>query len=471
MTNQMLGRLACRFQFSLGEEFADEVSVLLLISNARHSTLGAAAPNRRQRSSGEIMSSVKEPKQGLPLEGVRVLELTHIVAGPSGGALLADLGADIIKIEHPDLGDTARSSGNQGAGFFTFNRNKRFLAMDLRKPGARKVFEQLVTKADVVLDNFAPGALDRIGLNYAWGSNINPRIIYCSLKGFLSGPSGDRPSLDELAQMEGGLAYLTGMKDRPMRAGASITDIGAAAYGVIGILAALHRRSITGRGDHIESGLFETIVYWISQHVTNVQMTGKNPQPRGREDSGMGRTMGWGVYQLFPTVDGRQIFIAVTGNRHWAGLCNALGFDDWKDSEDFNSNKKRTANKPRIALRVKEAVEKLAYDDIAARLYKGLVPFAPVNSPQDIANDPHLNTRGHFMEVNPQGKPYKVPKPPFSMNQTVDFSVRAQPASIGAHTNEILADLGYTPAQIEALKQEGAVAHTDRMLNPGESQE
>jgi crotonobetainyl-CoA:carnitine CoA-transferase CaiB-like acyl-CoA transferase len=430
---------------------------------------GGPQPTRFSGKTGEqqIMNP-QEQKQALPLQGVRVVELTHIVAGPSGGVLLADLGADIIKIEHPDLGDTARSSGNQGAGFYTFNRNKRFLALDLKKPGGRRIFEQLVKQADIVLDNFAPGALDRAGLNYEWGRKINPRIIYCSVKGFLSGPSSDRPSLDELAQMEGGLAYLTGFKDRPMRAGASITDIGAAAYGVIGILAALHRRNTTGVGEHIESGLFETIAYWISQHVTNVQMTGKNPQPRGREDSGMGRTMGWGVYQLFPTIDGRQIFIAVTGNRHWEGLCKALGFDDWKDDERFNSNKKRTANKPEIALRIKDAVEKLQYEDISQRLYKNLVPYAPVNSPVDLVDDAHLNQRGHYLQVSPQGTPYKVLKPPFSMENTVDFSVRHQPATLGAHTDDILTELGYTAAQIAALKAEGVVDKTDAMLNPGE---
>ena len=159
-------------------------------------------------------------RQKLPLEGVRVLELSHIVAGPSGGAMLGDLGADVIKIEHPASGDTARSQSNGGQTFYSFNRNKQFLALDLRKAGGKKVFEKLVAQADVVLDNFAPGALKRLGLDYEWGCKVNPRVIYCSIKGFLPGPYSDRPFLDELAQMGGGLAYLTGFKDQPMRAGA-----------------------------------------------------------------------------------------------------------------------------------------------------------------------------------------------------------------------------------------------------------
>ena len=211
------------------------------------------------------MSDAAADKQRLPLQGVRVLELSHIVAGPSGGMILADLGADVIKIEHPAAGDTARSQANQGSTFYTYNRNKKFLALDLKHAQGKKIFEKLVARSDIVLDNFVPGALARLGLDYAWARNVNRRIIYCSEKGFLPGPYSDRPFLDELAQMAGGLAYLTGFENQPMRAGASITDIGAATYGIVGILAALYRREQTGEGDSIESGLYETVVFWISQ--------------------------------------------------------------------------------------------------------------------------------------------------------------------------------------------------------------
>ena len=201
------------------------------------------------------MSSETTPKQRLPLDGIRVLELSHIVAGPSGGMILADLGADVIKIEHPQSGDTSRGSGNNGATFFTYNRNKKYLALDLRQAKGKAIFERLVKNADVVFNNFAPGALDRLGLGYEWGRRINPRIIYCAVKGFLPGPFGDRPYLDELAQMAGGLAYLTGLKDLPLRAGASVTDIGAATYGALAVVAALFRRHSTGVGESIEAGL------------------------------------------------------------------------------------------------------------------------------------------------------------------------------------------------------------------------
>ncbi|HKA43324.1 MAG TPA: CaiB/BaiF CoA-transferase family protein [Burkholderiales bacterium] len=413
------------------------------------------------------MAGASPSRQKLPLEGVRVLELSHIVAGPSGGLILGDLGADVIKIEHPETGDTARSHSNSGSTFYSFNRNKKYLALDLGKPDGKLIFERLVAQSDVVLDNFAPGALRRLGLDYEWGRGVNPRIIYCSVKGFLPGPYADRPFLDELAQMAGGLAYLTGFKDQPMRAGASITDIGAATYGVIGILSALYRRERTGVGDCIDSGLYETIVFWVSQYITTVQLTGVNPPPRGSRDSTMGAYMGWGVYQLFPTRDGRQIFIAVTGNRHWAGLCDALDFGDWKHAPEFSSNRKRSAQKPRIAERVKQAVEQLTYDEIAARLYKALVPYSPVNTPLDLIDEKQLKEGRRWLHLAVGNERFKLPKLPIAMGGTAEFEVREQPGCLGEHTDSILAALGYSAPEIEKLKAERVVLRSDRMLNIG----
>jgi crotonobetainyl-CoA:carnitine CoA-transferase CaiB-like acyl-CoA transferase len=415
-------------------------------------------------SSNPIQADAPLRNQRLPLEGIKVLELSHIVAGPSGGMMLGDLGAEVIKIEHPRHGDTARNQNNDGATFYTFNRNKKYLALDLQKPEGKQVFERLVSSYDVVLDNFAPGALERLGLDYEWGSKVNPRIIYCSVKGFLPGPYGDRPFLDELAQMAGGLAYLTGFKDQPMRAGASITDIGAATYAVIGILAALHRRNLTGRGESIEAGLYETIVFWISQYITGAQIKGANPPPRG-EHSTMAATMGWGVYQLFRTSDERQVFIAVTANRHWGALCEVLGFDDWKDAAAFNSNKKRSLQKPRIAERIAPAVARFSFEDICARLYGAGIPHAPVNTPMDLLDERHLAEAGRWLELQVPGRRFKVPKLPLDFRTTTDFEVRNQPDSLGHDSDHILAGLGYSAGEIERLKVAGAVLTSDRMLN------
>ncbi len=410
------------------------------------------------------MSEQTIRRQALPLAGIRVLELSHIVAGPSGGVILGDLGADVIKIEHPEVGDTARGQANNGSTFYTFNRNKKYLALDLRQPAGKQVFERLVARADVVFDNFAPGALDRLGVGYEWGRQVNPRVIYCSVKGFLPGPYSDRPFLDELAQMAGGLAYLTGLKDQPMRAGASITDIGAATYGVIGVLAALLRRQSTGVGEHVEAGLYETIVFWVSQYITGAQLTGKDPLPRGERNTGMGDTMGWGVYRLFPTKDGTPVFIAVTGNRHWAGLCDALGFDDWKDHPDFSNNRKRSAQRPRIAARVTEAVAKLSYEEITRRLYERKIPFAPVNTPLGLLEDRQMNEANRWLELEVPGHRFRVPKLPIDLATTRAFEVREQPAPIGGHTDAILSEIGYSAQEIEALKADKVVVRSQRML-------
>ncbi|MCC7082790.1 MAG: CoA transferase [Burkholderiales bacterium] len=418
------------------------------------------------------MDNETRRKQHLPLEGVRVLELSHIVAGPSGGMMLADLGADVIKIEHPDGGDTSRGSGNNGATFFTYNRNKKFLALDLRRAKGKAVFERLVRGADVVFHNFSPGALDRLGLGYEWARAVNARIIYCAVKGFLPGPFGDRPYLDELAQMAGGLAYLTGLKDLPLRAGASVTDIGAATYGALAVVAALFRRHSTGIGESIEAGLYETVVFWVGQAITTTQMTGKDAMPRGeRTSSGMDDKMGWGVYRLFPTRDGSQVFIAVTGNRHWTALCELLGFDDWKDSPEFNTNRKRSAQKGRLAERIKAAVLEYDFADITRKLGEHRIPYAPVNTPMTLLSEQHLNEARRWLGLDVAGHKLKVPKLPIAMSQTQEFEVRDPPGTIGNHTDSILAEAGYSAAEIEALKAEKVVAATARMLTdlPGES--
>src|SRR5215470_7095779 len=244
----------------------------------------------------------------LPLAGLRVLELGHIIAGPSAGLLLADLGADVIKVERPGDADQSRGAPmGLSANSHFLNRNKRSIAIELKGSSeGRELFLRLVGVSDVVIDNFAHGAVEAFGLGYDVLSRTNPRLIYLALKGFLPGPYEARPFLDELAQMSAGLAYMTGPRGQPMRAGASIVDVGAAAYGVIAVLAALQQRTRTGLGQKITSGLFETTVFWVAQWLASYAATGEPSVPL--PELKQGARMGWGIYDLFTSADGEQVF-------------------------------------------------------------------------------------------------------------------------------------------------------------------
>src|SRR5215212_7496635 len=292
---------------------------------------------------------------GLPLGDLRMLELGHIVAGPTAGLILADLGADVIKIERPDGGDQARRMpGGVSAVYYFLNRNKRSFAVDLKAPEGKALFLRLVETADVALDNFAPGALDGLGLGYAALAEANPRLIYLSVKGFLPGPYERRPSLDELAQMMGGLAYMTGPRGRPLRAGASIVDIGAASYGVIGVLAALREREQTGRGQAITAGLFETTVFWVGQWMAWAEATGQPSTPMS--EIGQSQRMGWGIFHLFETADEQQVFVGVTSDAHWARFCAAFGLADLAGDPRLDTNLKRVAAREWLLPRVREVL-------------------------------------------------------------------------------------------------------------------
>jgi crotonobetainyl-CoA:carnitine CoA-transferase CaiB-like acyl-CoA transferase len=395
------------------------------------------------------------PTGRLPLSGVRVIELGHIVAGPSGGLILADLGADVIKVEEPRAGDQSRAMPNHGSTFYAFNRNKRSFAINLKAERGREVFGRLVRTADVVLDNYAPGVLDRLGLGYDWGSDLNPRVIYCSVKGFLPGPYGDRPLLDELAQMMGSMAYMTGPAGQPLRAGASVIDIAGATYGVLATLAALYDRERTGRGQRIQSGLFESTVFLSAQHVAQAGLTGRAPVPMPAR--GMGSRLGWGVYQLFATRDGRQVFIAITSNAHWERFCTEFGLLDlWRDPS-LDSNAKRAANRPRVIPRIEAVASSLDSAELVERLERVRVPYAPVNTPLDLLDDTQLNSDGKLLEVHTAGgDELKVPAVPVS-SDSFALGVRHQPPALGQHTRELLAELGYSAAEIEELAESGVV--------------
>ena len=388
---------------------------------------------------------------GLPLADLRVLELGHIIAGPSAGLLLADLGADVIKIEKPAEGDQTRGmpAGNW-ANFHFFNRNKRSVAIDLKgSTEGRELFVRLAQGSDVVIDNFAYGAVEGMGLGYEVLSKANPRIIYMALKGFLPGPAEARPFLDELAQMAGGLASMTGPRGKPMRAGASVVDVGAAAYGIVAVLAALHQREQTGVGQKITSGLYETSVYWVGQWLANFAATGEPsvPMPEMRQ----GTRMGWGIYQLFDASDGEQVFIGITSNAHWERFCKEFGLADLLADERLNDNAKRVAARGWLPARIGEETRKYTSGALEERLERARIPFAPLRRPDQLVDDAHLNASHQFMDTPLPGRGRaKLPKMPVR-STAYEFRLRRAAPTLGEHTREVLLELGLTKDEIDAL--------------------
>jgi crotonobetainyl-CoA:carnitine CoA-transferase CaiB-like acyl-CoA transferase len=387
----------------------------------------------------------------LPLDGIRVLELGHIVAGPSAGLLLADLGADVIKVERAGEGDQSRTMPAGTSALFHFlNRNKRSIAIDLKGSAeGRALFLRLAAVSDVVIDNFAHGAVEALGLGYDVLARANPGLIYLALKGFLPGPNETRPFLDELAQMSAGLAFMTGPRGQPMRAGASIVDVGAAAYGVIAMLAAFQQRAKTGLGQRITSGLYETAVFWVGQWLAQYAATGEPsvPLPEMRQ----GTRMGWGVYQLFTAADGEQIFVGITSNGHWERFCKAFGLDDLLADPRLDDNAKRVAARGWLPARVAEELARHSSAELEERLERARVPFAPLRRPDQLLDDPHLNATGQFVETPLPGQaPAKLPKLPVR-STAFEMGLRRPAPTLGEHTREVLEEIGLTGEEIDAL--------------------
>ena len=394
----------------------------------------------------------------LPLDGLRVLELGHIIAGPSAGLLLADLGADVVKVERPGDGDQSRSMPAGTSALYHFlNRNKRSIAIDLKGSAeGRELFLRLAKRADVVIDNFAHGAVEALGLGYDVLAAANPRLVYLALRGFLPGPYEARPFLDELAQMSAGLAYMTGPRGQPTRAGASIVDVGAAAYGVIAVLAALQQRTRTGVGQKITSGLYETTVFWVAQWMASFAATGEPsvPLPELRQ----GTRMGWGVYQLFTAADGEEIFIGITSNAHWERFCREFGLDDLLADERLADNAQRVAARGWLPDRIAKEIARHGAPELSERLERARIPFAPLRRPDQLVDDPHLNASGQLLDTPlPGGRTGKLPKLPVR-SSAFDLGLRRPAPELGADTREILGELGFSGDDIDALASRRVIA-------------
>jgi crotonobetainyl-CoA:carnitine CoA-transferase CaiB-like acyl-CoA transferase len=389
----------------------------------------------------------------LPLSGLRVVEFVHMVMGPSCGLILADLGADVIKIEPVPAGDNTRRLTSSGSGFFVaFNRNKRSLALDMKKPEGMAIARKLIATADVVTENFRPGAMDKLGLGYDDVRKIDPRIVYCSLKGFLDGPYEHRTALDEVVQMMAGLAYMTGPAGRPLRAGTSVNDIMGGMFAAIAILAAIEERHRTGTGRYVKSSLYENCAFLSAQHIAQYGMTGEAPPPMPV------RRGAWGIYDVFDTADGEQLFVAVVSDTQWGPFCDAFGLAAQKADPALATNPQRCAARDTLVPAVAAVFKGYTKAQLVAKCEALGIPFAPIVRPVELLDDPHLNASGGLVDVaSPDGKRVRIPGLPMSFDGA-RLPVRRDAPAVGEHGRELLAELGYAAGEIDRLLASGAVA-------------
>ncbi|MCR5867712.1 CaiB/BaiF CoA-transferase family protein [Aquincola sp. J276] len=389
----------------------------------------------------------------LPLQGLRVVEFTHMVMGPTCGMVLADLGAEVIKVE-PVAGEGTRTLQGAGSGFFPmFNRNKKSIGLDLHTPAGAEAARRLAASADVVIENFKPGTMAKYGLDFPSLSAANPRLIYASHKGFLPGPYERRTALDEVVQMMGGLAYMTGRPGDPVRAGTSVNDIMGGLFGAIAVMGALIQRGITGRGMEVQSALFENNVFLMGQHMLQYAVTGRPPQPMPARDNP------WAVYDVFTVAGGEQIFLAAVSDAQWRLFCRALGLDDLLQDAALATNHQRVNLRPQLLRTLAERLAHRSAAELAALMEAAGLPFAPIRRPEELLDDPHLLASGGLADVvlpdgARAGQTAKTTLLPFTLDGR-RAGVRLQPPRLGEHTDGLLASVGYDPAQVEALRTAG----------------
>lgn len=382
----------------------------------------------------------------LPYAGLRVVEFTHMVMGPTCGMVLGDLGAEVIKVE-PLEGDHTRKLIGSGAGFFPmYNRNKKSIALDLKTPAGREAALRILATADVVAENFKPGTMKKLGLDFETVRKLNSRVVYVTHKGFLPGPYEHRTALDEVVQMMGGLAYMTGRSGDPLRAGASVNDVMGGLFGAIGAMAALRQRDITGKGQEVQSALFENNVFLVAQHMLQFAVTGQAAKPMPE------RISAWAIYDVFTVKDGEQIFLAAVSDSQWKVFCDAFGFADLHEDKRLFTNANRVRAREWLMPILRERLATRSATDISRVFEDNGLPFAPIVRPQDLLEDPHLLETGGLAPMQlPDGAATKTVLLPLTLEGHRP-GVRLNPPRIGEHTDELLASVGYAASDIEDLK-------------------
>lgn len=390
--------------------------------------------------------------QELPLAGIRVVEFSHMVMGPSAGLVLADLGADVVKVE-PLAGDNTRRLQGSGAGYFSmYNRNKRSVCIDLKSEQGREIARRLISTADVFIENFRPGAMDEAGFGYDELAGDNPGLLYYSARGFLSGPYEQRTALDEVAQMMGGLAYMTGPPGQPLRAGASVIDVVGGMFGVIGILAALEMRRQIGRGQRINSALFESTAFLVGQHMAQYAVTGEPAPPMPV------RISAWAIYDIFDCKDDKQVFVAVVSDTQWKKFCDYFSLDEFAGDDTLAGNADRVNRRDTIIPRIRALFLEFAAEELMQRLDQCGLPYAPIARPENLFEDPHLLASDGLLDVTtPDGRRTSLPAIPVQMDGK-RLGLRRDVPQQGEHTREVMRELGFADSDINALLDARVVA-------------
>jgi len=391
-----------------------------------------------------------------PLADIRVLELGHIVAGPYCSMLLADLGAEVIKVEHPERGDIFRESSRLASATFNYlNKNKRSITLDLTDEAGYEVFESLVADTDVIVENYSPGTAAKLGADYETVAAINPALIYCSVKGFNAGPYDDRPALDPVAEALSGLMSTTGYPEQPpARCGASVADMVASLQGALAVVAALRKREHGDAGQHIVAPMFESTVGLVGGHLGFSDAFDEAVEPW----EGGGQSQ-WAPYGLFETGDDKWIFIGPSSEKHWTALCDVLGIDEIAEDERFEILADRRDHRDELGALLDDVFSEFSRDELLDRFQAEDVPAAPVNDTVEAAADPHLEAINGFDEIQPPQDGWDNHRVPVTPIRSTGFDRRTSedPPSHGANSREILDELGYSPEAIDELADAGVI--------------
>jgi crotonobetainyl-CoA:carnitine CoA-transferase CaiB-like acyl-CoA transferase len=395
------------------------------------------------------MSTDQTQVTSLPYAGIRVIEFTHMVMGPTCGMVLGDLGAEVIKIEPMD-GDKTRGLLGSGAGFFSmFNRNKKSIAVNINTPAGRKIVQELIATADILCENFKPGTMKKLQLDYDSLKVQFPRLIYVSHKGFLPGPYDHRTALDEVVQMMGGLAYMTGTVEKPLRAGASVNDMMGGIFGAMGAMAALRQRDLTGQGQEIQSALFENNVLLVGQHMMQYAVTGKPAKPMPS------RISAWGIYDVFEVAQAEKIFLAVVSDTQWKIFCDIFNWPDLFQNTSYATNNQRVQSRATLIPLIKARLQSYSAQRISQLFADHGLPYAAITRPEQLFDDPHLNATGGLAKIIisdglKAGQEVTTPLLPITMDGK-RLPIRFNPPKTGEHSNTILAELGYSFEEIQEL--------------------